>query len=103
MRKIVIVGILIAIVIVSVGLVTAGFGRNPNDGIDDNNTIYAGNECGTCDGNCNGNGQCSGTCTSTRNQNGECTGICDGEGTGKQCNNQQCLTGSNACGGCKRN
>lgn len=107
MKKIMIAGILVVVIIVSVGLVTAGFGFNSSDRTVENDNVCAGNECGTCDGSCDGDGQCTGECKGTCKQNGECTEICDGQGTGKQCtnqnNNENCLTRSNSCGGCRRN
>jgi len=88
MKKILIVGILIAIVLVSIGLVTAAnvFGQS------DDRT----NECNCiCDGQ--GNCLCEG--------GGNC--LCDGQCNPKQCRNQYmngcCLKNSNPNGCCKIN
>ena len=88
MKKILIVGLLVAIALVSIGLVTAGnvFGQS-GDGTNECNCI--------CDGQ--GNCVCEGQ--------GNC--VCDGQCDGEQCKNQymngNCLKNSNPTGCCKIN
>ena len=87
MKKILIVGILVAIALVYIGLVTAGNVFNSGDGTSECNCICDGQ--GNCI--CEGNGQC----------------ICDGQCNAEQCRNQymngNCLKNSNPNGCCKIN
>jgi len=100
MRKIMIAGILVAIVIASIGLVTAGNGFVPGDGTDECENVCDGSGDGTCDGD--GIGECKGNCK----QYGEGDSICDGQCDGEQNNNQyargKCSKNSNSNGCCKR-
>ncbi len=105
MKKIMIVGIILSIVLVSIGLVTAGNGFGPGDGTGTCDKTCDGDGYGPCTGTCNGDGP--GECTGTCKQNGECTGICDSQCTWEK-NINQCMKGnnvknSNSNGCCNRN
>ncbi|MCJ7571656.1 MAG: hypothetical protein MUO82_07245 [Candidatus Thermoplasmatota archaeon] len=91
MKKILIVGILVAIVLVSIGLVTAGNLLGTGNVISDSNK-----ECKyICDGQ--GNCTCDGRCNCT--YGGQCN-------IGQCCNqymNSKCLINNNSNGCCKKN
>jgi hypothetical protein len=95
MKKILIVGILIAVVLVSIGLVTAGNIFGTNDVTSESDNIRN----GECNFICNGQGNC--ICV----REGSC--ICDGQCNTEQCCNQymndKCLQNNNSNGCCKIN
>jgi hypothetical protein len=105
MRKILIAGIMVAIVIASIGLVTAGNGFGPGDGTGKCDNICDGEGYGPGDGICDGegNGDCDGNCKLYGEDNGIGDGQCDGEQNNNQYNRRNCNINSNSNGGCRRN
>ena len=102
MRKIMIAGILVAIVIASIGLVTAGNGFGPGDGTEDCENICDGDGPGisTCDGD--DSGECKVNCKQYREEDDICNGQCDGEQNNNQYSKGKCSKNSNSNGCCKR-
>ena len=105
MRKILIAGTLVSIILASIGLVTAGNGFGPGDGTGECDNVCNDDGYGPGDGTCDGEGtgEGEGNCK----QNGEGNELCNGQCTGELCNNQynkgKCYKNSNSNGGCRRN
>ena len=103
MRKIFVAGILVAIIIASIGLVTAGNGFGPVDGTGECDNICDGDGYGP-DGTCHGEGtgECEGNCKHYGEDNGICDGQCGGELHKNKYNQGKCSKNSNSNGCCKR-
>ena len=104
MRKILIAGILVAVVPASIGLVTAVNGFSPGDETDESDNVCDVDGYGFGDGTCDGGG--TGNCKGNCKQYGECNGICDGKCDGELIRNQynrgNCWKNRNSNGCCKR-
>jgi hypothetical protein len=90
MRKILILGILVAMTIASIGLVTAGNGFGPGDGECVNNKVCDGDGTEECDGNCKQYGE----------GDDFSDGQCDGEQKRNQYNKGNCNKNMNNRGCC---
>jgi hypothetical protein len=104
MRKILIAGILVAVVLASIGLVTAGNGFGPGDGTGESDKVCDDDGYGPGDGTCNGDGSrdCESNCKQFGEGNGICDGQCDGKLNKNQYNKGNCWKNSNSNGCCKR-
>ena len=103
MRKILIAGILVVIVLASIGLVTAGNGFGPSDGTGESDKVCDDDGYGPGDGTCDGEGtgECEGNCKQNGEGNGICTGECDGEQNKYQYGKGKCYKNQKPNGCCR--